>query len=94
MLLPVVWVVLAITMIKGQVIAGANASRWLQIPYVGISFQPSAFAALVLFVFVARYLSKTREEPIVFVESLKELWLPVFITLMNICHDNYVGIHW
>jgi cell division protein FtsW len=36
----------------------ANASRWLQIPFVGISFQPSAFAALVLFVFVARYLSK------------------------------------
>jgi cell division protein FtsW len=32
----------SITMIKGQVIAGANASRWLQIPFVGISFQPSA----------------------------------------------------
>ena len=89
MLLPVVWVVLAITMIKGQVIAGANASRWLQIPFVGISFQPSAFAALVLFVFVARYLSKTREEPIDFVESLKELWLPVFITLMFILPSNF-----
>jgi cell division protein FtsW len=55
MLLPVVWIVLAITMIKGTVIAGANASRWLQIPFVGISFQPSTFAALVLFVFVAKF---------------------------------------
>ncbi|MEO8253474.1 MAG: FtsW/RodA/SpoVE family cell cycle protein, partial [Flavobacterium sp.] len=89
LLLPVVWVVLAITMIKGTVIGGANASRWLQIPFVGISFQPSAFAALVLFVFVARYLSKTRTEPIDFVESLKELWLPVFITLMFILPSNF-----
>ena len=88
-LLPVVWVVLAITMIKGTVIGGANASRWIQIPFVGISFQPSAFAALVLFVFVARYLSKTRTEPIDFVESLKELWLPVFITLMFILPSNF-----
>ena len=88
-LLPVVWIVLAITMIKGTVIGGANASRWIQIPFVGISFQPSAFAALVLFVFVARYLSKTRTEPIDFVESLKELWLPVFITLMFILPSNF-----
>jgi cell division protein FtsW len=59
----------------------------VQIPFVGISFQPSAFAALVLFVFVM--VSKTREEPIDFVESLKELWLPVFITLMFILPSNF-----
>ena len=88
-LLPIVWVVLAITMIKGTVIGGANASRWLQIPFVGISFQPSTFAALVLFVFVARYLSKTREKPIDFLESLKGLWLPVFITLLFILPSNF-----
>ena len=89
LLLPVVWVVLAITMIKGTVIGGANASRWLQIPFVGISFQPSAFAVLVLFVFVARYLSKTRDKAIDFLESLKELWLPVFITLIFILPSNF-----
>ena len=88
-LLPVVWLVLAITMIKGTVIGGANASRWLQIPFIGISFQPSAFAALVLFVFVARYLSKTRVKKIDFVESLKELWLPVFVTLFFILPSNF-----
>jgi cell division protein FtsW len=88
-LLPVVWIILAITMIKGTMIGGANASRWLQIPFVGISFQPSAFASLVLYVFVARYLSKTRTEPIDFVESLKQLWLPVFITLILILPSNF-----
>jgi cell division protein FtsW len=89
LLLPIIWVVLAITMIKGTVIGGANASRWLQIPFVGISFQPSALAALVLYVYVARYLSKTREEPINFIDSVKELWLPVFITLMFILPSNF-----
>lgn len=88
-LLPVVWIILAITMIKGTMIGGANASRWLQIPFVGISFQPSAFASLVVYVFVARYLSKTRTEPIDFVESLKQLWLPVFITLILILPSNF-----
>ncbi|WP_026712324.1 FtsW/RodA/SpoVE family cell cycle protein [Flavobacterium daejeonense] len=87
--LPVVWVILAITMIKGTVIGGANASRWIQIPFVGISFQPSALAALILYVFVARYLSKTRTEPIEFVQSLRELWLPVFITLIFILPANF-----
>ncbi|CAM3977886.1 FtsW/RodA/SpoVE family cell cycle protein [Flavobacterium weaverense] len=88
-LLPLVWAVLALAMIKGTIVGGANASRWIQIPFVGISFQPSTFAALVLFVFVARYLSKTREHPIDFVESLKELWLPVFITLILILPSNF-----
>jgi cell division protein FtsW len=87
--LPIVWVVLALAMIKGQVVGGANASRWLQIPFVGISFQPSTFASLVLFVFVARYLSKKREQPIDFIESIKELWAPVFLTLLLILPSNF-----
>ena len=89
LLLPLVWVILLITMVKGTVIGGANASRWLQIPFIGLSFQPSAFAALILFIYVARYLSKTRETPIDFVQSCKELWLPVFITLMFILPSNF-----
>ncbi|MGA9638067.1 FtsW/RodA/SpoVE family cell cycle protein [Flavobacterium sp.] len=88
-MLVIVWVILLITMVKGTVIGGANASRWIQIPVVGLSFQPSTFAALVLYVFVARYLSKTREEPIVFVDSIKELWAPVGFTLMLILPSNF-----
>lgn len=87
--LPFVWILLAYTLIKGTVIAGANASRWIQIPFVGITFQTSTLAAIVLFIYVARYLSKKREEPIDFVSSLKELWVPVFITLMFILPANF-----
>ncbi|MGL2995299.1 FtsW/RodA/SpoVE family cell cycle protein [Flavobacterium sp. TSSA_36] len=88
-LLPVVWVLLAYALIKGTVIAGANASRWIQIPFIKITFQPSTLAAIVLFVFVARYLSKKRETPVDFKSSLLELWLPVFLTLMFILPSNF-----
>ncbi|HSD06976.1 FtsW/RodA/SpoVE family cell cycle protein [Flavobacterium sp.] len=87
--LPIVWILLAYTLVKGTVIAGANASRWIQIPFVGLSFQTSTLAAIVLFIFVARYLSKTRETPITFKSSLWELWAPVFITLMFILPANF-----
>ncbi|MFE3870061.1 FtsW/RodA/SpoVE family cell cycle protein [Flavobacterium sp. ZS1P70] len=87
--LPVVWILLAYTLIKGTVIAGANASRWIQVPFIGITFQTSTLASIVLFMFVARYLSKTREEPITFKASLWELWLPVFFTLILILPANF-----
>jgi cell division protein FtsW len=72
--LPIVWIMLAYALIKGTVIAGANASRWIQIPFIKITFQPSTMAAIVLFVFKS---------------SLIELWLPVFITLIFILPSNF-----
>jgi cell division protein FtsW len=87
--LPIVWLLLGYTMLKGTVIAGANASRWIQIPFIGISFQTSTFAAIVLFVFTARFLAKKREEEINFKNSFVELWLPIFLTLGFILPSNF-----
>ena len=85
----IVWVLLAYTLIKGTVIAGANASRWIQLPFIGVTFQTSTLASMVLFIFVARYLSKTREVPINFKSSVWELWVPVFVTLLFILPANF-----
>ena len=87
--LPVVWTLLGYTLLKGTVIDGANASRWIQIPFIGLTFQTSTLAAIVLYIYVAQYLSKKREMPITFKASLLELWLPVFITLMLILPANF-----
>ncbi|QBN18728.1 FtsW/RodA/SpoVE family cell cycle protein [Flavobacterium nackdongense] len=87
--LPVVWILLGYTLIKGTVIAGANASRWIQVPFIRISFQTSTLATIVLLIFVARYLSKKREEEISFQSSLRDLWLPVFVTLALILPANF-----
>ena len=87
--LPIVWALLLLTLVKGTVIDGANASRWIQIPFIGISFQTSTFASVVLYVYVARYLSKHNDTKIEFKQSMIELWLPVFITVGLIFPANF-----
>ncbi|MCR8668288.1 FtsW/RodA/SpoVE family cell cycle protein [Aestuariibaculum sp. M13] len=87
-MIPVVLVLLGITMLQGTTIDGANASRWIQIPIVGMSFQTSTFAAVVLLVYVARYMSKMKDEVITFKESILPLWMPVFLVLALILPAN------
>lgn len=87
--LPIVWLLLIYTLVKGTVIDGANASRWIQVPFIGISFQTSTLAAIILYIYVARYLSKKREKEPTFKESFIDLWIPVFITLMFILPANF-----
>ena len=87
--LPIVWLLLGYTLVKGTVIAGANASRWIQVPFIGITFQTSTLAFIILMLYVARYLSKKREVEDTFQESLLQLWAPVFGTLMFILPANF-----
>ena len=86
--MPVVIVLLIYTLAQGTEIEGANASRWIQLPFVGITFQTSTLAAVVLMVYVARYLSKIRDKVITFKESLLPLWVPVFVVIMLILPAN------
>ena len=88
-MIPFILILLIITMLQGSTIGGANASRWIRVPIVGFTFQPSTLAALVLMVYVARYLSKIKDETISFRESVLPLWLPVFIVLALILPANF-----
>ncbi len=87
--LPFVLVLLVYTLTQGNTINGANASRWIQIPFIGVGFQTSALASIVLMVYVARYLSKNKEKKITFKESLLQLWLPVGLILSLILPANF-----
>jgi cell division protein FtsW len=87
--IPLVILLLIYTLFKGTVIDGANASRWIQIPFVGISFQTSTIAFIVLMIYVARYLAKVSDKEYSFKESLLELWLPVFVILALVLPANF-----
>ena len=89
LMLPIVIVLLVFTLAQGTTIGGANASRWIRIPFVGIGFQTSTLAGLVLMVYVARYLAKNKEKQINFKESLLQLWLPVAAVLILILPANF-----
>lgn len=87
--LPIVLVLLVYTLAQGTTIEGANASRWIRLPLVGITFQTSNLAAVVLMIYVARYLTKIKDKAITFSESLVPLWLPVFIVTILILPANF-----
>ena len=88
-MIPVVLILLMVTILQGTTIEGANASRWIRVPIVGFAFQPSTLAALVLMVYVARYLTKIKDKIISIKESILPLWLPVFIVLALILPANF-----
>lgn len=87
--MPVVLLLLVYTLAQGTTIEGANASRWINLPLVGISFQTSNLAGVVLMIYVARYLTKMKNREIKFKESILPLWLPVFLVLVLILPANF-----
>jgi cell division protein FtsW len=88
-MLPIILVLLVITMTQENTIQGANASRWIQIPVVGMSFQTSTLAAVVLMVYVARYMSKIKDVRVSFKETILPLWVPVFLVILLILPANF-----
>ena len=89
LMLPVVIILLIYTLSQGTTIGGANASRWIKIPFVGVGFQTSTLAGLILMVYVARYLARHKEKEIVFRESLIQLWAPIAVVLALILPANF-----
>ena len=89
LMLPIVVLLLIYTLSQGTTIGGANASRWIRIPFLGVGFQTSTLAGLVLMVYVARYLARNKEKKIDFKESLWQLWLPVACILILILPANF-----
>ncbi|TXK77101.1 cell division protein FtsW [Mesonia sp. K4-1] len=88
-LLPIIVVLLLYTLAQGTTIDGANASRWIKIPIINKTFQTSTAAAVVLMIYVARYLSKIKDRTVTFKETILPLWVPVGIILGLILPANF-----
>ena len=78
---------LLFTLIKG--ISAGEASRWLEIPGIGLTFQTSDFAKLALIVYVARILTVKQNELGDFKTILKSIILPVSIICALIFPANF-----
>lgn len=87
--MPIVLLLLIYTLAQGSTIDGANASRWIKIPFTSIGFQTSTLAMVVLMVYIARYLSKIKDQSIRFTESILPLWLPVFSVVALVFPANF-----
>tara|TARA_B100001059_G_scaffold83696_1_gene81813 strand:- start:5741 stop:6919 length:1179 start_codon:yes stop_codon:yes gene_type:complete len=89
LMMPLTILLLIYTASQGTLIDGANASRWLKIPLIGLSFQTSSLAIVVLMVYVANYLSKIHIKKLKFKDSVIPLWTPVIFILLLILPSNF-----
>ena len=86
--LPLIIFLLIYTASQGNLIDGANANRWIKIPFVGFSFQTSNLASIVLLIYVAHLISKGSPKIFKFKSSIIPLWLPVFTVILLILPAN------
>ncbi len=87
--LPVIITLLIYTAFQGNIIEGANANRWIQLPIIGLSFQPSSMAIVVIMIYSAFYLSKNYDKKIRFIDSILPLWLPISLIILLILPSNF-----
>ncbi|MEY3248433.1 MAG: hypothetical protein RL742_476 [Bacteroidota bacterium] len=70
---------LGITLIWGLSIN--QASRWLSIPGLGVTFQTSDFAKIALIIYVARELTRKQD----YITSFKEAFMPIIVPILIVC---------
>ena len=87
--LPFIIVILLFTSLQGNLIDGANASRWIKLPIIGLSFQPSSMATVILMVYVSFYLSKNFNKNINFSKTIFPLWIPIILVVFLILPSNF-----
>jgi cell division protein FtsW len=78
---------LLLTLLVGSNVNGA--SRWLAVPGLGITFQTSDLAKVVLLVYLARILAKHHGEPWTFRDVLVRLGLPIAVICGLILPANF-----
>ncbi len=88
-ILPLAILLLFITALQGTEIDGANASRWISIPLINISFQPSSIASIFLLIYISNYISKNQEKKLNFSNSFIKLWLPILLVVMLVLPSNF-----
>jgi cell division protein FtsW len=70
---------LFITLVFGRNIN--DASRWIEVPGLGISFQTSDFAKIALIIYIARELTRKQE----YIQSFKEAFMPILVPILIVC---------
>jgi cell division protein FtsW len=87
--LPFIIAILLFTSLQGNLIDGANASRWIKLPIIGLSFQPSSMATVILMVYISFYLSKNFNKNINFSKTIFPLWIPIILVVFLILPSNF-----
>ena len=88
-ILPLVIFLLFFASFQGNVIDGANANRWLNIPILKISFQPSTLASIFLLIYLSNFLSKEKNKSLSFIKTFLLMWFPIILIVALIIPSNF-----
>lgn len=75
---------IAVPLLMLTLFTGTNvheASRWLTLPVINLTFQSSDFAKLALIIYVARLLSKKQEQ----IKDFKSAFIPIMVPILIVC---------
>ena len=90
LMIPVVIVLLLYTIFQPSVTDSlTNTNRWIKIPFIGFTFQPSTLAGVILMVYVSRYLAKIKDIDVRFSQTILPLWIPTLLILLLILPANF-----
>jgi cell division protein FtsW len=70
---------LMLTLAIGNEVNGAT--RWIEIPIIGLTFQTSDFAKIALIAYVARSITAKQE----FIEDFQSAFLPIIVPIVIVC---------
>jgi len=76
--------IVAVPLLMFTLFTGTNvneASRWLTLPVINLTFQSSDFAKLALIIYVARLLSKKQDQ----IKDLKSAFIPIMVPILIVC---------
>ena len=90
LMIPVVIVLLLYTIFQPSVTDSlTNTNRWIKIPFIGFTFQPSTLAGVILMIYVSRYLAKIKDIDVRFSQTILPLWIPTLFILLLILPANF-----
>jgi len=76
--------VLAVPLLLYTILLGEDvnqARRWIELPYVGLTFQTSDFAKFALILWVAREITRRKD----YITEFKDAFLPIIVPILLIC---------
>lgn len=80
----IIAIIVAIPLLLLTLVSGSNineASRWLKIPVIDLTFQTSDFAKIALILYVARTLAVKQEQ----IKDFKGAFLPIIVPVAAVC---------
>lgn len=71
-----------------QTIDGASASRWIKIPIIGMTFQPSSFTYVLLIIYLCRYMTRNLGKEIPAWKHILYVFGPILLVFFLVAKDN------